>query len=179
MKPEPVRPLHGSILRAQKNCKLPLISKKVGRALSLCPSDAARSWAGTGCQKQSLPCQGRTKPWNLLYRWKSSHFPQSSKSTAAEPAPKGDHQSPCPQPRAEPRLEVHVNFSASPTLQNQSSPTAAALISNPRDGWNFPWFTATGEKAQWSQNASRGSRISAWAFVSSAQQKGHCPCSTD
>lgn len=71
MKPEPVRPLHGSILRAQKNCKLPLISKKVKRGPQPLPLRCPRSWAGMGCQKQSLPCQGRTKPWNLLYRWKS------------------------------------------------------------------------------------------------------------
>lgn len=50
---------------------------------------------------------------------------------------------------------------------------------HPGDEWNFPWFTAMGERAQQSQNAGRGIRISPQAFVSSAQQKGHCPCSTD
>lgn len=69
MKPEPVQPLHGSILGAPKNCILPLKPKKLDWALSFCPSDATRSQAGMGCQ--SSPSQGRTKPWNLTYRWKS------------------------------------------------------------------------------------------------------------
>lgn len=141
---------------------------------------------GTGCQQQSSLCQGRTKPWNLLYRWKSrvispkaaylqlmsQHKMETTRaSTAKSRAHGGGMHGVHPAPR-----------SALPTLGNWSSPMVAAPGSNlvhSGDGWDFPWFTATGERAQQSQNAVRRIRISAWAFVSSAQQKGHCPCSTD
>lgn len=72
MKPEPVRPLHGSILGGTEDLQTPTnIKQSWAGPSSLCPSDAARSQAGMGCQQQNLPCRGRTKPWNLLYRWKS------------------------------------------------------------------------------------------------------------
>lgn len=49
MKPEPVRPLHGSILGAQKNRKLPLISKKVGRGSQPLPLRCRHEPSGHSC----------------------------------------------------------------------------------------------------------------------------------
>lgn len=139
MKPEPVRPLHGSIPRAQKNCKLPLISKKVGRGPQPLPLRCRQELSRHRLPEAKFALSGQNKALESALQVEiQNHFPQSIKPTAAEPAPKGDHQSPCPQQRAEPRLEVHVGSPALPTLGNQSSPTVAALISNPRDGWNFP-----------------------------------------
>lgn len=107
MKPEPVRPLHGSILRAQKNCKLPLISKKVGRGPQPLPLGCCQEPSRHGLPEAKFALSGQNKALESALQVEiQSHFPQSSKSAAAEPAPKGDHQSPCPQQRAEPRLEV-------------------------------------------------------------------------
>lgn len=188
MKPKPVWPLHKSILGAQKNCKLPLIAKQLGpgpQPLPFgCRLEPSRAQAAsskiclvraeqspgicfTGGNPESFPPKQHICSFWASTKRRSQESPPTAKSRAHGGGMHVVH----PVPR-----------STLPTLGNWSSPMVAASVSNhihPRDGWNFPWFTAIGERAQQSQNAARRIRISAWAFVSSAQQKGHCPCSTD
>lgn len=110
MKPEPVQPLHGCILGAQKNGKLPLKPKKVGLGPQLLPLRWCQEPSRHGLPKFTLSGQNKALESDLQVEIQS-YFPQRSKSAAAEPAPKEDHQSPHPQQRAEPMVEVYTSSS--------------------------------------------------------------------
>lgn len=144
MKPEPVRPLHRSILGAQKNCRLPLISKKVGPGPQPLPLGCCQEPSGHGLPAAKFTLSGQNKALESALQVEiQSHFPQSSRSAAADPAPKRRPPEPA-------KSRVHggcvrglrpAPCSASPTSGNPSSPMVAALISShvhPGDGWNFP-----------------------------------------
>lgn len=136
MKPEPVRPIHGSVPGTQKNSRIPLVSKKVGPGPQPLALRCHQESRGQRLPAAKFTFSGQNKVLESALQVEiQSHFLQRSKSVAAETAPKRDHESPHPQQRAQPTVD------ALPTLGNPSSPTVSALISNqvhPGDGWNFP-----------------------------------------